>query len=214
MAGTGLVVALGIALWIRRGIQLVPRQGLLVIVVLSGGAVALALAVTRRLDLTATTNELSRRWRTERRVARGLHRTGTAVLHDRVVADSAVISHLVVGSSSVLVVVDVGPARWAPWRPQVPRPAGTAALWRAWVDACEAATALERALVGRPVALRVRPAVVTDAAELPAWARPLAIWPVSATPDALLPDPGADPAARLRALEEVRAVTRPAASTT
>ena len=185
-AGVAITVAIGAALWVRRLAQLGPSLSITGIVAGSCAAVLLGLAVATRLDLTAATNELSRRVRVEHSVARRLHGVGgLIVLHDRTMADSAPLSHILVGSGGVLVVVDASESRWAPWRPQAGREPETASVWQAWIDASAASIALNDTLAGLDSPPPVKAAVVTDVANLPGWAQRLPIYQLSQFPAAM-----------------------------
>jgi hypothetical protein len=178
-----ITVATGAALWVRRLAQLGPSFSIAGIGAGSCVAVLVGLAVATRLDLTAATNEVSRRLRIERSVARRLHGVrGLVVLHDRTVAGSAALSHILVSSDGVLVVVDASESRWAPWRPQRGRGPKTASVWHAWIDASAAAIRLSDALVGLDSPPPVKAAVVTDVATLPGWAQRLPIYQLSQVP--------------------------------
>jgi hypothetical protein len=179
-------VAIGAALWVRRLSQLGPRYTIAGIVVGSCAAVLVGLAGSTRLDLTSATNRLSRRLRIEHGVARRLHGVGgLVVLHDRTVAGSAPLSHLLVGAGGVLVVVDASESRWAPWRPQAGRGPETASVWHAWIDASAAAIALNRAFVDLDNPPPVKAAVVTDVENLPGWAHRLPICQLGRVPAGL-----------------------------
>lgn len=185
-AGTAIIVAIGAALWVRRLAQIGPSLSITGIVAGSCAAVLIGVAVATRLDLTASTNELSRRLRIEQGVARRLHAVrGLVVLHDRTVADSAPLSHILLSSGGVLVVVDASESRWAPWRPQAGRGPRTASVWHAWIDASAASIALNRAFVGLDNPPPVKAAVVTDVANLPGWAQRLPIYQLTQVPAAL-----------------------------
>lgn len=107
------------------------------------------------------------------------------MLHDRTVADSAALSHIVVSSGGVLLVVDASESRWAPWRPQAGRGSETASVWRAWIDASAASIALNDALAGLESPPPVKAAVVTDVPNLPGWAQRLPIYQLSQIPAAM-----------------------------
>lgn len=205
-------MAIGAALWVRRLAQLGPGYSILGIVAGSCAAVVIGLAVATRLDLTAATNRLSRRLRIEHGVARRLRGVrGLFVLHDRTVAESAPLSHVLVSSSGVLLVVDASESRWAPWRPQAGRGPETASVWQAWIDASTASVTLEAALAGLDGPPPVKAAVVTDVANLPGWAQRLPIYQLSQVPEAM----GISGAPSTRGTDELVAllldVTKPAA---
>ncbi|WP_291754251.1 hypothetical protein [Cellulomonas sp. 73-92] len=211
-AGLAITVAIGAALWVRRLAQIGPRYSITGIVVGSCAAVLVGLAVATRLDLTAATNVLSRRLRIEHGVARRLHAVrGLVVLHDRAVAGSAPLSHILVGSGGVLVVVDASESRWAPWRPQAGRGPETASVWQAWIDASTASIALNATLAALESPPPVKAAVVTDVANLPGWAHRLPIYQLSELPAAM----GISGAPRTRETHELvtllAEVTTPAA---
>lgn len=185
-AGVAITVAIGAALWVRRLAQFGPSLGVTGIVAGSCAAVLVGLAVATRLDLTAATSVLSRRLRIERSVARRLRGVGgLVVLHDRTVADSAPLSHILVNSGGVFLVVDASESRWAPWRPQAGRGSETASVWRAWIDASAASIALNDALAGLDSPPPVKAAVVTDIANLPGWAQRLPIYQLGQIPAAM-----------------------------
>ncbi len=205
-------MAIGAALWVRRLAQLGPGYSIPGIVVGSCAAVLLGLAVATRLDLTAATNRLSRRLRIEHSVARRLHAVrGLVVLHDRTVAGSAPLSHLLVSSDGVLLVVDASESRWAPWRPHAGRGPETASVWQAWIDASAASIQLNDTFAGLDSPPSVKAAVVTDVANLPGWAHRLPIYQLSQVPAAM----GFSGAPRTRETEELVAlladITAPAA---
>ena len=207
-----ITVALGAALWVRRLAQLGPSLSVTGIVAGSCAAVFLGLVVATRLDLTAATNGLSRRLRIEHSVARRLHAVGgLVVLHDRTVGDSAPLSHTLVSSGGVLLVVDASESRWALWRPQAGRGPETASVWQAWIDASAASIALNDTLAGLESPPPVNAAVVTDVANLPGWAQRLPIYQLSELPAAM----GISGTPRTRETEELvtllLAVTKPAA---
>lgn len=196
--GVFLACCLGVFLWARRIVPFTAGFGLLRAVATIGVVLVGGLAIVVRLDLTASTNELSRRLRLERRVARRLRAAGIVVLHDRCVADSAVLSHLVVtGPRSVVVLVDGSCARWAPWRRTVTSDHQSRPVWQAWVDASAGALGLQAALAGTTIGGRtpsVTAAVVTDVRALPPWAGRHPVYGVDQLPGVLLTDEPGSPA--------------------
>lgn len=176
-----VIACLNAVLWARRLTQVTSGPDLAATTLGFTATTIAAFAVVIRLDLTTSTNELTRRLRIERDVARRLRRSGRPALHDRTIDGSPALSHLVIGPGRVVVVVDASSSRWAPWRRSAGRGTATTPVWNAWLEASAGAVALRTALAdvrlsgGTPT---VEPAVVTDVPGLPVWAQRLSIYDV------------------------------------
>ncbi len=176
-----VIACLNAVLWARRLAQVTTGADLATAALGLAATTAAAFAVVVRLDLTVRTNELTRRLRIEREVARRLRRSGRLALHDRTIDGSPPLSHLVIGPGRVVVVVDASSSRWAPWRRSAGHGTATTPVWNAWLDASAGAVALRTAVAdvrlsgGTPT---IEPAVIVDMSELPVWAQRLSIYDV------------------------------------
>jgi len=176
-----VIVCLNAVLWARRLAQVTAGADLAAAALGLVATTVAAFAVVVRLDLTVRTNELTRRLRIERAVARRLRRSGRHALHDRTIDGSSALSHLVIDPGRVVVVVDASSSRWAPWRRSAGRGTATTPVWNAWLDASAGAVALRTALAdvrlpgGTPT---IEPAVITDVPGLPVWAQRLSIYDI------------------------------------